>query len=596
MDRNSTIGLVLICALLFTYFAFFAPDPKEEAIEQAAQQTQIDAVKPSQVAAQIMDTAKLGNLATLATGETKEYVLENKDLKIFFSSKGGKITKVLAKNYQTYTREPVWLMDEQASQLSLEMPLGKENVNLYGLFFGSVEEKKEGETTIISFKAETAPNQYIQQTYKLGAEGFTLDYAIASQGIADLDKSKSAVFSWKQKLRNFEKDAEQNRLGSTVNYYTTSEKFDKLSETSKDAQNEKLEESVKWVTLKEKFFNTSIIAQDKFNNVEVASSVDMSDLEFIKNLSAKMEIPAANLANTSSNFTFYFGPNQYQICKKVTDGFEENVYLGWPILNNMNKYLTVPIFNFLEKYVTNYGLVILLLVLIIKIALFPLSYKSYLSMAKMRVLKPEMDEIKARHGDDMQKSQAETMKLYQSVGVNPLSGCVPVLLTMPVLLAIFNFFPNSIELRQESFLWADDLSTYDVIAMLPFEIPFYGSHVSLFTILMTISTLVYTWYNNQISAQSMQGPMVAMSYIMPLVFMFVLNSLPSGLSYYYFVSNVLTIGQQLLIKGFVDEGKIREQLDANKIKLAANPQKQNRFMKRLEDAVKAQEEIKKKKK
>lgn len=228
--------------------------------------------------------------------------------------------------------------------------------------------------------------------------------------------------------------------------------------------------------------------------------------------------------------------------------------------------------------------------------MFPLSYKSYLSMAKIRVLKPELDEIKAIHGDDMQKAQADQMKLYQSVGVNPIAGCVPVLLTMPVLLAIFNFFPNSIELRQQAFLWADDLSTYDVVANLPFTVPFYGSHVSLFTILMTISTLVYTWYNNQMSAASMQGPMVAMSYVMPVIFMFVLNSLPAGLSYYYFISNVITIGQQLLIKSFVDEDKIRLQLDNNKVKLAAEPAKQNRFMKRLEDAMKQQEELKKKKK
>jgi YidC/Oxa1 family membrane protein insertase len=596
MDRNSTIGFVLIAALLVVYFTFFTPDSKKVAEEQAIEQAKTEAVKPREEAEPILDTSKMGSLASLVKGEAKEYVLENKDIKVFFSSRGGKVTRVLAKNYVTYTKQPVWLVDEQATQLALELPLANENVNLYSLSFDKVDQKIEGDTTQLVFTANVGANQFIQQSYSLGKEGFTLGYAIQAKGINELDKGKTAQFIWKQKLRNFEKDAEQNRVSSTINYFTATESFEKLSEASKEAITEKVEEPVKWVALKEKFFNTAIIAKGDFKNVELATSVDMSDTEFIKNLSAHLEFPVATLNQEGgTGFTYYFGPNQYQICKKVTDGFEENVYLGWPVLNNLNRFVTVPIFNLLERFMTNYGLIILFLVLIIKLALFPLSYRSYLSMAKIRVLKPEMDEIKARHGDDMQKSQAETMKLYQSVGVNPLSGCVPVLLTMPVLLAIFNFFPNSIELRQQAFLWADDLSTYDVISKLPFSVPYYGDHVSLFTILMTISTLVYTWYNNQVSANTMQGPMVAMSYIMPVIFMFVLNSLPAALSYYYFVSNVVTIGQQMLIKNFVDEGKIREQLDANKVKIATQPQKQNRFMKRLEDAMKAQEEIKKRK-
>lgn len=595
MDRNSTIGLVLITTLLFAYFAFFSPDSSKVAQEKAAEQAKVEAMKPQEVIEPVIDTARLGSLAALVNGEAKEFVLENKDLKVFFSSKGGKVTRVLAKNYQTYTKEPVWLIDEQATQMSFELPIGRDEVDLYALNFGSVQQGTKGDSSTLVFKAEIRNGQFIQQNYTLGKEGFTLGYTVQAQGISELDKKANVQFVWKQKLRNFEKDAEQNRLGSTVNYYTSSESFEKLSETSKEPQSEKVEEAVKWVALKQKFFNTALITKGDFKNVEVSSSIDPTDLLYVKYLSANLEFPVSNLTDGQAGFTYYFGPNQYQICKKVTEGFQENVYLGWPVLNNMNRFVTVPIFNFLEKFVSNYGLVILLLVLIIKLALFPLSYKSYLSMAKIRVLKPEMDEIKARHGDDMQKSQAETMKLYQSVGVNPLSGCIPVLLTMPVLLAIFNFFPNSIELRQEAFLWADDLSTYDVIAKLPFTVPFYGDHVSLFTILMTISTLVYTWYNNQVSANTMQGPMVAMSYVMPVVFMFVLNSLPAALSYYYFVSNVVTIGQQLLIKSFVDEGKIREQLDANKVKIATQPQKQNRFMKRLEEAMKAQEDLKKKK-
>ncbi|HAR20526.1 MAG TPA: membrane protein insertase YidC [Cytophagales bacterium] len=595
MDRNSTIGLVLISVLLFAYFAFFAPEPQQTEQKTATTTAQTDVVKPQEKAPVALPDSvlqqQLGSLAPLANGQEKEYVLENKDLKITFSTKGGKVKTVLAKNYQTYRHEPVYLVDENATQLSFELPFLKGKSDLYSFYFNNATTEVKGDTTHLKFLAQLAPNQYIEQVYSLGKDGFTLGYDIRFQGITELNYSQLATISWKQKLRNFEKDAEQNRLSSNVNYYTTAGDFEKLSETSKDLQNEKVSAQVKWVALKQKFFNTALISRGALQNVEIASSVDMNDTEFVKYVSAKMEAPVSN-----SSYQFYFGPNQYQICKQVGEGFQENVYLGWPVLNNLNRFVTVPIFNFLERFFSNYGIIIFLLVLIIKLAMFPLSYKSYLSMAKIRVLKPELDEIKSKHGDDMQKTQAEQMKLYQSVGVNPIAGCVPVLLTMPILLAIFNFFPNSIELRQQAFLWADDLSTYDVIASIPFTIPFYGDHVSLFTILMTISTLVYTWYNNQMSSATMQGPMIAMSYIMPIVFMFVLNSLPAGLSYYYFISNVITIGQQMIIKNFVDEGQIRVQLEKNKAKIASEPSKQNRFMKRLEEAMKQQEELKKKKK
>jgi YidC/Oxa1 family membrane protein insertase len=252
-----------------------------------------------------------------------------------------------------------------------------------------------------------------------------------------------------------------------------------------------------------------------------------------------------------------------------------------------------PVFHFLTGIISNYGLIIIVLVILLKLVLAPLSYRSYLSMAKMKVLKPDLDQIKEKHGDDMSKVQAEQLKLYQSVGVNPISGCVPVLLQMPILFAMFYLFPASIELRQQPFLWADDLSTYDSLIRLPFAIPFgVGDHISLFTLLMTISTLVYTWQNNQIS--SVQGPMKSMSYIMPVIFFFVLNSFSAGLTFYYFVSNLVTFGQQALIRRFVDENKIKLLLEENRKKNVAGTGKKSKFMSRLEDAMKASEEAKKK--
>jgi YidC/Oxa1 family membrane protein insertase len=277
----------------------------------------------------------------------------------------------------------------------------------------------------------------------------------------------------------------------------------------------------------------------------------------------------------------------------VADGFSRNLSLGWPPMMWINKYVIIPIFNLLEGSISNYGVIIIILVLFVKILLLPLSYKSYLGMAKMKLLKPELDLIKEKNGDNMAQNQQDQMKLYQQAGVNPFSGCIPLLLQMPILIAMFYFFPVSIELRQQPFLWAEDLSTYDSIINLPFTIPFYGSHVSLFVLLMTASTLIYQWQNNQLS--SVTGPMKSMSYMMPVIFMFMLNSFSAGLSFYYFVSNLVTFAQQAIIKRFVDEDKIMAVMEDHKKKMLAGggTSKKSSFMSKLEQAMKASEEARK---
>ncbi|WP_317128522.1 membrane protein insertase YidC [Hymenobacter radiodurans] len=292
-------------------------------------------------------------------------------------------------------------------------------------------------------------------------------------------------------------------------------------------------------------------------------------------------------AGGKGQFRYYFGPNSFQILKEVAPGFDRNVYLGWGIFRWMNRFIVIPVFHFLEQFISSYGIIIALLVLLIKLVTWPLTYKTYVSQARMKVLKPELDEIKEKYGDDQAKVQSETMKLYTSMGVSPLSGCVPTLLTLPLVFAMFNFFPNSIELRQEAFLWAKDLSSYDVFAKLPFEIPYYGSHISMFTLLMTASTLLMTWQSNQLNT-AMQGPMKFYSYLMPLIFLFVLNSFAAGLTWYYFVSNVITFGQQALTRRFVDETKLRAQLEANKVK--NKDKKPGGFQARLAEAMKTAQE------
>jgi YidC/Oxa1 family membrane protein insertase len=302
--------------------------------------------------------------------------------------------------------------------------------------------------------------------------------------------------------------------------------------------------------------------------------------EYVKAISTNVTIPYTHNGAESFGMKFYFGPNDYKKLAILDNSLERIVPMGWGIFRWVNKYFVINVFHFLNKYIGNYGIIILLLTIMIKTLVLPMVYKSYVSAAKMRVLKPELDEIKERLGDDMTKIQQENMKLYQKVGVNPLGGCIPMLLQLPILFAMFQFFPSAFELRQESFLWAEDLSTYDSIYTLPFSLPGYGDHVSLFTILMTISSLAYTHYNNQMTAVT--GQMKYLSYIMPVIFMFVLNSYAAGLNYYYFLSNIATISQQLAIRRFVDDKKIHAELQENKKK----PAKVSKFQQRLEEMAK----------
>jgi YidC/Oxa1 family membrane protein insertase len=592
MDRNQAIGLVLITVIMMGYFLYFGNEQKQIETKTITSEQVVHKLDSSKVSAPVaIDTAKLGSFSVLAKGEAKEDKLSNTDMEVTFNSKGGTIDKVLLKKYKTYDQQPLYIIDKQSSTIDLLVSGNEGEINLKELFFAPIKTDSS-----ITYRAELGSGQYIDQIYKLGKEGYLLNYELKFTGLDKLVKNDPIKFNWNLNEKKVERDLKPSRERSTVNYYTKEDKFDHLS-VSEKPETEQLE-AVKWVSLKQKFFSTAIIATNTFEKGFVSSSVP-TDSSIVKILQANLTIPTADVKSGKGTFQYYFGPNQFDILNKIdVDKFHKNVDLGWPVINWVNRFIVIPIFHVLESFIGNYGIIIIILVILLKLILFPLSYKSYVAMAKMKVLKPEIDEIKERHEGDMQKSQMETMELYRKVGINPLSGCIPVLLQMPILLAMFNFFPNSIELRQEPFLWANDLSTFDALFTWNTQIPllstFYGNHFSMFTFLMTISTLVYTWYNNQVS--TVTGPMKTVSYVMPVVFMFVLNSFPAGLSFYYFVSNIITIGQQAIIRKFVDEDKIKVALEENKKKSATNPNKKSRWMNRLEDAMKVKEEEAKKRK
>lgn len=610
MDKNQATGLILISILMIGWFWFFSDTPQvpEEKFQENTGQVEgnptLEASQenPQQKIIYENDSAennalksKFGTFAVVAKGTSKIETFNTETLEIKFDSKGGRINSVELKKFDTHDSLPIIISDIETEKKQFLINTTSGQINLYDLFFELSEKPSQnienGDTVKIKYVANLGAGKSIEQVYTLSGDKYEVGYTLALNGFKNELIGEQLTLIWNKKMRKFEKDLEQSRLKATINYYTNNEGMDYLSERS-DTDEESLSEAVHWFSFKQNFFMEAFISDIPMNNANFKVTTENLSDDFLKEAEAKVEIPLSEITDKAGEFKYYFGPNNYKELQKVAPAFEENVYLGWFPISLVNKYIIINVFYVLEKYISNYGIIIIILVFLIKLALSPLSYKSYVSMAKTKVLKPQLDEIKEKHGGDMQKAQAEQMQLYQKVGVNPLSGCIPLLLQMPILFAMFYFFPSSIELRQESFLWATDLSTYDSILNLPFEIPFYGSHVSLFTILMTASTLLITWSQGQVS--SVQGPMKNIQYLMPIIFMFVLNSFAAALSFYYLVANLITFGQQALIRKMIDEEKILKILEDNKMKNANK--KTSKFQQRLQEAMKASEEAKKTKK
>lgn len=583
MDRNSAIGLSLIAVIFIVYIYYLAPEPPP-----AAQSPTKDVVTS--------DTIRNENaVETIARAiDSTEIVVitpfENQDLSVSFSN-NGVISSVELKNFKTYYQKPLYLADPSNNKFSLIGTIEGKQVDLYDLVYG-MSQSTNGDSTVVTYTTNVG-NASITHTYSIPKSGYQIKYKLTTKGVSFPD---NLAYTWNNNIPIQEKQLDDSRIRTTTNWYSVADGFDNISENSLDQERESVVGPIHWASFRQKFFLSGIIADRTFSAGEFETFVP-NDTAHVKNATLKLMVPAADVSNTTAGFRYYFGPNDYRLLGDVQDveSFQRNVYLGWPPVKWVNQFIILPIFHVLETFITNYGVIIMILVFAIRLLLTPLSYSSYLGMAKMRLLKPELDAIKAKNGDNMAQAQQDQMKLYQQAGVNPFSGCIPLLLQLPILLAMFYFFPTSIEFRQEHFLWAEDLSTYDSIATLPFAIPGYGSHVSLFVLLMTISTLISTWQNNQVS--NVEGPMKSVSYIMPVIFLFILNSFSAALSFYYFVSNVFGFAQQLIIRRFVDEEKIKVVMEQHKKKMAdggGGTGKKSKFMAKLEEAMKASEEAKKK--
>ena len=584
MDRNQATGLFLISALLLIYLFFFSPkaDPakdKTPAATTAAQTGAAGAATTPAIAA--IDTTQ----ALFKNGPVQQVELKNPELTLGFSTQGGRVAAVRLNGYQTFFGKPLFLFDEKSARYDTKFrTTDGQVVDFAGLNFQTTGPQPAADGgQQLAFTAPVAGGT-VTQTYTLPKTGYEVRYNLKLAGVPVAQEPLQ--WSFQDNVRQTEQDAKQNRNHTTINHYRADGKQENLAETSEKPEETKVAEPLKWVADKHDFFVAGFIADSQpFVSGQFNANVDLADSTFIKGLSTRLALPVADVTSAAGGqYRLFYGPNQFNLLKSIAPEFDRNVYLGWGLFRWVNRFVVIPVFNFLQQYISSYGVIILLLVVLIKLVTWPLTYKTYESQARMKVLKPEIDAIKEKYPDDQIKSQQETTKLYSEFGVSPLSGCVPTLLTLPILFAMFQFFPNAIELRQQPFLWATDLSTYDNVIRLPFTLPFLGSHISIFTVLMTISTLFMTYQSNQMNTAAMQGPMKFYSYLMPLVFFFVLNSFASGLTWYYLVSNVVTLAQQALTRSFVDDTKIRAQLDANKVK--NKDKKPSGFQARLAEAMK----------
>lgn len=583
MDRNSAIGLSLIAIIFIVYIYFLAPSsPQPQQLPQEPVVTQSDTLR-NETATQ--------RLPADSTPPVVNTSVENEDVAYTFSSHGS-INNVELKKFKTYYQKPLLLATPATNNFMLVGNIDGKPIDLYNLNY-SVNQSTKGDSTVVAYTA-SVNNATITHTYVIPKIGYELRYYIETKGVTF---PENLSYTWHDNIPLQEKQLDDSRQRSTTNWYSTNDGFDNISENSLDYETATAAGPIEWASFRQKFFLSAIIADKPFASGEFSTVANSADTAHVKDSNIQLTIPAADLSNKTAGFRYFFGPNDYRLLGDIqnVESFQRNVYLGWPPLKWVNQLVILPIFHVLETIFSNYGVIIMILVLMVRLILTPLSYSSYLGMAKMRLLKPELDAIKEKNGDNMTQAQQDQMKLYKEAGVNPFSGCIPLLLQLPIILAMFYFFPVSIEFRQEHFLWAEDLSTYDSIANLPFEIPGYGKHVSLFVLLMTVSTLISTWQNNQIS--SVQGPMKSVSYIMPVVFLFMLNKFSAALSFYYFVSNVFGFIQQMIIRRFVDEDKIKVVMNDHKKKMAEGGPatgKKSKFMAKLEEAMKASEEAKKK--
>lgn len=639
MDKKSIIGIAVVALLFFGFAYFNTQEQKKYQEEMAAWQAYQDSVAlatrpvvpvadsvaltaggqdPEQAAeaARERRVAALGEyLAAARDAEEREFVVENDVMAVTFSTRGGQIRDVLLKDYTKYAPRgerniPVSLMDPTTARfdLSFFVKNGLNNVKVNTMEYvftpSAVETTADGARAVRMRLpiSETAALEYEYLIYdtKAPARDYLVDFDVRLVNMAaEMANQTSIGIDWSNTSYQNERGFKNENMYTTVAYRFPGESSIEELSMSDEERSKEITTSVNWVAFKQHYFSSVFIAPQNLSYADVGFTTAQPGSGYIKDFSARMTVPYT-AQTTGYDFAFYFGPNEYSILKKVgdTDAADGDLYLerliplGWGIFGWINRWCVIPVFDLLRNYIPSFGIIILILAVLVRLVISPLTYKSYVSMAKMRLIKPQVDELAKKYPkqEDAMKRQQATMELYKKAGINPMGGCIPMLIQMPILIAMFRFFPASIELRGQSFLWAGDLSSYDSVLNLPFSIPFYGDHVSLFALLMALSTFGYSYYSYQQTASSqpqMAGMKFMMLYLMPLMLLFWFNDYSSGLCYYYLLSNLLTIGQTLIIRRMVDDTKIQAIMQANAARKSNG--RKSKFQQRYEELLRQQE-------
>ncbi|RKE98040.1 membrane protein insertase YidC [Ichthyenterobacterium magnum] len=624
-DLNSIIGFVLIFGILLYMLWQNQPTPEELAEQEKAKQEQIDAEKKEEAVKKTEDTFvtssenfsntsaadsvqleslknKLGAFAyastlSSATDKTTEVKTDVLDLK--FSNKGGYISEVKLKKFVDYDSLPIYIIKDGNAAFNINFPTTDNRIlNTQDLYF-QPSVTKNGENTVVSMKLKVSETKFLEYRYELKPDDYMIGFSIQSKGLANVINSSNEInLDWKLNTYRHDQSITYENRYTRLTYQYEEDKIDKLAQAGEDEETEK---DVKWISYRQHFFSSILVADKPFKTVKLTSKDLVEDEEidtvFTKQFTSKIPLSFAS-GELNEPLRLYFGPTDSKTLKQYGDNLEESIPFGWGIFGWINKALFIPLFSFLSSFLP-YGIAIIVMTVLIKLLMSFVQYKQFLSQAKMKILKPELEAIKEKYKDNKMKAQQETMALQNKAGASPLSGCLPALIQLPVFYALFMFFPTAFALRQKSFLWADDLSSYDVIAELPFNIPLYGSHVSLFPILAAIAIFFYMKMTTgqQAMAQPTQEGMPDMAkmmkymiYFSPLLMLFFFNQYASGLSLYYFISNLISIGIMLVIKNYIiDEDKVLAKIEVNK----AKPKKQNKFQKRMADMMEQAEQQKK---
>ena len=640
MDKKSIIGIAVV-AVLFLGFAYFNSQQQKEYLEQkAAYEAYVDSVAAAaRAAAPVADSLASGNgvqaevaaaeaaaavrerqvetlgesLTAAREAEAEEFIVENDVMAVLFSTRGGQIKGVTLKDYTQYgprgkRDRKIEMMDPATARFGLSFYLknGLKNVPVNTLDYVFTAQPVVGEVDgakSVVMRLPVAEGAYLEYRYLIydteaPERDYLVDFDVRLVNMApEMANQTQIQIDWANTTFQNEKGFQNENMYTTLSYRFPDETSIEELGMSEGAKSKNISTQVNWVAFKQQFFSSVFIAPDNVSYANLAFDTAAPESSLLKTFTAQMGLPYTPQTE-GYDFAFYFGPNKYSILKKVDDAngadihLERLVPLGWGIFGWVNRWCVIPVFDFLRNYIGSFGIIILILVVLVKLVISPLTYKSYVSMAKMRLIKPQVDELNKKYPkqEDAMKRQQATMELYKKAGINPMGGCIPMLIQMPILIAMFRFFPASIELREQPFLWADDLSSYDSVLNLPFSIPFYGDHVSLFALLMALSLFGYSYFSYQQTASSqpqMAGMKFMMVYLMPIMMLFWFNSYSSGLCYYYLLSNLFPIGQTLVIRRMVDDQKIHAIMQANAARKSKG--KKSKFQQRYEELLRQQE-------